>query len=185
VDSASVLDRMVRQGLLAKVRSDRGLGAPYVYSVTTKALRAAGYPSVEAMREVIASRFTPAELAAIANAFEKDTERLTRGGAERSAPRGRRRARVAGPADGRGRAMTAGDPIRAAQQVKRTATLLRDARAVLRKLDVLAAAARAADDPAHADIAALRDGCERLVSQLGHCEQTLQRRARDAVRRLR
>ena len=74
--------------------------------------------------------------------------------------------------------MTAGDPIRAAQQVKRTATLLRDARAVLRKLDVLAAAARAADDPAHADIAALRDGCERLVSQLGHREQTLQRRAR-------
>ena len=31
------------------------------------------------MREVIASRFTPAELTAIANAFEKDTERLTRG----------------------------------------------------------------------------------------------------------
>jgi chromosome segregation and condensation protein ScpB len=79
VDSASVLDRMVRQGLLGKVRSDRGLGAPYVYSVTTKALRASGYPSVEAMREVIASRFTPAQLAAIANAFEKDTERLTRG----------------------------------------------------------------------------------------------------------
>jgi chromosome segregation and condensation protein ScpB len=35
-----VLDRMVRQGLLAKVRSDRSLGAPYVYSVTAKALRA-------------------------------------------------------------------------------------------------------------------------------------------------
>ena len=69
----------VATGLLAKVRSDRGLGAPYVYSFTTKALRASGYPSVEAMREVIASRFTPAELAAIANAFEKDTERLTRG----------------------------------------------------------------------------------------------------------
>ena len=70
-----------RQGqrLLAKVRSDRGLGAPYVYSVTAKAVRAAGYPSVEAMREVIAARFTPAELAAIANAFEKDRERLTRG----------------------------------------------------------------------------------------------------------
>jgi chromosome segregation and condensation protein ScpB/DNA-binding XRE family transcriptional regulator len=79
VDSASVLDRMVRQGLLAKVRSDRGLGAPYVYSVTGKAVRASGYTSVEAMREVIASRFTPAELAAIANAFEKDTARLTRG----------------------------------------------------------------------------------------------------------
>lgn len=92
VDSASVLDRMVRQGLLAKVRSDRGLGAPYVYSVTTKALRAAGYPSVEAMREVIASRFTPAELAAIANAFEKDVERLTRG-----VGHGRRREAEAAP----------------------------------------------------------------------------------------
>ena len=79
MDSASVLDRMVRQGLLAKVRTDRALGAPYVYSVTTKAVRASGYPSVEAMREVIAARFTPAELAAIANAFEKDRERLTRG----------------------------------------------------------------------------------------------------------
>ena len=79
VNSASVLDRMVRQGLLAKVRSDRGLGAPHVYSVTAKALRAAGYASVEAMREVIASRFAPAELAAIANAFERDSERLTRG----------------------------------------------------------------------------------------------------------
>jgi hypothetical protein len=79
VDSASVLDRMVRQGLLAKVRSDRGLGAPNVYSVTAKALRAAGYPSVEAMRAAIASKFTPVELAAIANSFEKDVERLTRG----------------------------------------------------------------------------------------------------------
>ena len=79
VDSASVLDRMVRQGLLAKVRADRVIGAPYVYSVTTKAVRASGYPSVEAMRAVIAARFTPAELAAIANAFEKDRERLTRG----------------------------------------------------------------------------------------------------------
>jgi hypothetical protein len=74
--------------------------------------------------------------------------------------------------------MTAGDPVAAAQEVKRTGALLR-------KLDILAAAAQAADDPAHADIAALRDGCERLVSQLGHREQTLQRRARDAVRRLR
>ncbi len=52
---------------------------PYVYSVTAKAVRAAGYPSVEAMREVIAARFTPAELAVIANAFEKDTAMLTRG----------------------------------------------------------------------------------------------------------
>lgn len=81
--------------------------------------------------------------------------------------------------------MTAGDPVAAAQEVKRTAALLRDARAVLRRLDILATAAQVADDPAHADIAALRDGCERLVSQLGHRKQTLQRRAHDAVRRLR
>jgi hypothetical protein len=47
VDSASVLDRMVRRGLLAKVRSDRGLGAPYVYSVTT---RRCGRPATRASR---------------------------------------------------------------------------------------------------------------------------------------
>jgi hypothetical protein len=54
-----------------------------------------------------------------------------------------------------------------------------------RKLDVSAAAAKAADDPAHADIVALRDGRERLVSQFVHREPTLQRRARDAVRGIR
>ena len=47
VDSASVLDRMVCRGLLAKVRSDRGLGAPYVYSVTT---RRCGRPATRAAR---------------------------------------------------------------------------------------------------------------------------------------
>ena len=47
VDSASVLDRMVCRGLLAKVRSDRGLGAPYVYSVTT---RRCGRPATRASR---------------------------------------------------------------------------------------------------------------------------------------
>ena len=79
VDSASLLERMVAQGLLAKTRSDRGLGRPTVYTVTTKALRAAGYPTVDAMREVIAAQFTAAELAGIANAFERDRDRLTRG----------------------------------------------------------------------------------------------------------
>ena len=39
------------------------------------------------------------------------------------------------------------DPIEAAREVKRTETLLRDARAVLRKLDVLAAQALATEDP--------------------------------------
>jgi ribosomal 50S subunit-associated protein YjgA (DUF615 family) len=77
------------------------------------------------------------------------------------------------------------DPIEAAREVKRTETLLRDARAVLRRVDVLAAQAVATGDPALADIAALRDGCDRLVSQLARRAQAEQRRARDAVRRLR
>jgi hypothetical protein len=77
------------------------------------------------------------------------------------------------------------DPIQAAREVKRTETLLRDARAVLRNLDVLAAQALATEDPALPDIAALRDGCDRLVSQLSRRAQAEQRRARDAVRRLR
>ncbi len=77
------------------------------------------------------------------------------------------------------------DPIEAAREVKRTATLLRDARAVLRKLDVLAAQALATEDPVLPEIAALRDGCDRLVHQLARREQVEQRRARDAVRRLR
>ena len=79
VDSASLLERRVAHGLLAKTRSDRGLGAPNVYAVTTKALRAAGYPTVDAMREVIAAQFTSTELAGIANAFERDRDRVTRG----------------------------------------------------------------------------------------------------------
>lgn len=71
IDSASLLERMARQGLLAKVRSERGLGAPNVYSVTTKALRAAGYPTVEALREAIAARFTPQQLAMIGNTVQR------------------------------------------------------------------------------------------------------------------
>ena len=63
--------------------------------------------------------------------------------------------------------------------------LLRDARAVLRRVDVLLATALAIEDPALPAIAALRDGCDRLVTQLGWRAQTEQRRARDAVRRLR
>ena len=82
VDSASLLERMVAHGLLAKTRSDRGLGRPTVYAVTTKALRAAGYPTVDAMREVIAAQFTVTELAGIANAFERDRDRVTRGFAQ-------------------------------------------------------------------------------------------------------
>jgi hypothetical protein len=77
------------------------------------------------------------------------------------------------------------DPVAAAADVKRTAALLRDARSILRRIDVLAATAAAVDDPALRDIAALREAADRLVSQLAHRGQAEQRRAREAVRRLR
>jgi hypothetical protein len=51
--------------------------------------------------------------------------------------------------------------------VKRTEALLRDARAVLRRVDVLLATALANEDPALPEIAALRGACDRLVAQLG------------------
>ena len=81
--------------------------------------------------------------------------------------------------------MTPSDPITAAQEVKQATALLRDARAVLRKLDTLTATAMAINDPSLREIAALRDACGRVVSRLAHREQSLQRRARDAVRRVR
>jgi hypothetical protein len=84
-----------------------------------------------------------------------------------------------------GLAVTRDDPVGAAQAVKRTEALLRDARAVLRRLDVVMATALAVEDPALPDIAALREACDRLVAQLGRRAQAEQRRARDAVRRLR
>ena len=81
--------------------------------------------------------------------------------------------------------MTRLDPAAAAADVKRTAMLLRDARAVLRRIDVLMAAAAATDDPVVADIAALRSDTEHLVAQLARREGSQQRRARDAARRAR
>jgi hypothetical protein len=63
-----------------------------------------------------------------------------------------------------GLAMTGDDPIATGQAVKRTEALLRDARAVLRRVDVLLATALAIEDPALPEIAALRDACDRLVA---------------------
>lgn len=63
--------------------------------------------------------------------------------------------------------------------------LLRDARAVLCRIDVLMAAAAAVDDPAVNDIATLRTDAEHLVAQLARRESSQQRRAREAVRRAR
>jgi hypothetical protein len=50
--------------------------------------------------------------------------------------------------------MTGDDPIATGQAVKRTEALLRDARAVLRRVDVLLATALAIEDPALPEIAA-------------------------------
>jgi hypothetical protein len=81
--------------------------------------------------------------------------------------------------------MTRPDPVTAGADAKRTAMLLRDARAVLRRLDILASVAIAADDPAVLLIADARETVERLVIQLGRRGQLQQRRAREAVRRIR
>jgi hypothetical protein len=48
------------RGLLAKVRDDHGR-RPNVYSVTAKVLRAAGFPTVEAMRAAVAATVRPEE----------------------------------------------------------------------------------------------------------------------------
>jgi hypothetical protein len=77
------------------------------------------------------------------------------------------------------------DPLTAGADAKRTAMLLRDARAVLRRLDVLAATAIASDDRAVPLIAEARETVERLVTQLGRRGQVQQRQAREAVRRIR
>lgn len=81
--------------------------------------------------------------------------------------------------------MTRLDPAAAGLDAKRTAMLLRDARAVLRKVDVLAATALAVDDPSLPTIAELRSAAERLVAQLARREEHLQRRARAEGRRTR
>jgi hypothetical protein len=75
------------------------------------------------------------------------------------------------------------DLTSAATDSKRTAALLRDARAALRRLDTLATTALTADDPAVALVAEARRATERLVEQLARREQAGQRRARQAARR--
>jgi hypothetical protein len=81
--------------------------------------------------------------------------------------------------------MTRLDPLTAGADAKRTEMLLRDARAVLHRLDTLASVAIAADDPAARLIADARGTVERLVIQLGRRGQVQQRQAREAVRRIR
>ncbi len=60
------------------------------------------------------------------------------------------------------RVMTRLDPLAAGAEAKRTAALLRDARAVLRHLDVLAATAIAADDRSVLLIAQARRRCHAM-----------------------
>ena len=67
------------------------------------------------------------------------------------------------------------DAVTAVADVKRTAALRREARGVLRRLDVLMAAAAAIEDPALPAIGELRSVAERLVAQLAHREQAQQR----------
>lgn len=77
------------------------------------------------------------------------------------------------------------DPAAALAEMKRTAMLLRDARSVLRRVDTLAATAMAVDDPSLPVIAEVRGASERLVMLLGRRQQTEQRSAKQAARRLR
>ncbi|MEO8898394.1 MAG: hypothetical protein ABI352_05380 [Candidatus Dormibacter sp.] len=72
----------------------------------------------------------------------------------------------------------------AADPTKVTASLVREARSLLRRADKLASAVRAADDTVTTRLAAeARRAVEQLVHQLTHLQQTQQRRAREAVRR--
>jgi hypothetical protein len=77
------------------------------------------------------------------------------------------------------------DPTRLLAETKRTATLLSDARGVLRRVDKLAATALAVDDPALPQIAEVRSAVERLVTQLGRRQQAEQRQMKRAAARRR
>ena len=67
---------------------------------------------------------------------------------------------------------------------KVTASLVRDARSLLRRAEKLVSAVSAADDtPTTLAAAAARDAVEQLVHQLIRLQQAQQRRARDAIRR--
>ena len=74
------------------------------------------------------------------------------------------------------------NPMAAGAAVKETAILLRNARAVLRRLDTLAAQASALDNPSLPRIEEARTVITRLVSEYGHRQQAEQRRARAALR---
>jgi len=68
---------------------------------------------------------------------------------------------------------------------KRTEALLRDARSVQRRLDVLAAMAQAIEDPSLLRIAEARAVVTQLVMELSYRQQGEQRRAKAPRRRIR
>ncbi|MGH7749468.1 MAG: hypothetical protein ACREQ5_32580 [Candidatus Dormibacteria bacterium] len=78
--------------------------------------------------------------------------------------------------------MSPSDPIDAAAAAKRTATLLRDARSLLRRADKLAAAALDLEEPGPHLIADARAAVERVVDYLARLERTQQRKAHEALR---
>ena len=81
--------------------------------------------------------------------------------------------------------MSQSDPTAVLAEMKRTESLLRDARSVLRRVDALAAKASTSDDPSRALIAEVRTAAEHLVSQLAHRQRTERRSAKQVARRLR
>ena len=75
-------------------------------------------------------------------------------------------------------AMKQDDPAELLVEMKRTTTMLRDARSVLRRVDTLARTASTADDPSLPVIAEVQSATERLVTLLGRRQQTVQRSAK-------
>jgi hypothetical protein len=75
------------------------------------------------------------------------------------------------------------DPLQTARQAKETAALLREARALLRRIDKLAAGAEGMEPPTPAMVTALREQADRLVHHLARQEHSLQQRTKQAIRR--
>lgn len=72
----------------------------------------------------------------------------------------------------------------ATDPAKVAASLVREARSLLRRADKLAVSIRATDDDTATRLAAdVRRAVEQLVHQLSRVQQTQQRRAREAIRR--
>ncbi|HVC39878.1 MAG TPA: hypothetical protein VNH20_07920 [Candidatus Dormibacteraeota bacterium] len=81
---------------------------------------------------------------------------------------------------------TPDDPLaEVAASAKRTTALLRDARSVQRRLEVLAATAMALDDSSLPRIAECREAVQRLVIELSFRERGEQRRSKSPRSRLR